>query len=51
VDNFKESLNGLYDKALGTFMFSYLEENIEILQPYFMEEYGVDLKQKLKETE
>ncbi len=50
LEYFKNSLNGTYDKALGKYQFDRVRSNLNIMQPYFQEKFGIDLEKKLNET-
>jgi predicted alpha/beta-fold hydrolase len=48
VRYFEKSLFGIYNRAMGKYQFDYLRANIDLLQPHFKKEYGIDLAYELE---
>lgn len=51
IDYFANSLGGIYNRAMGSYQWDYLKVNLDLLGPHFQKEYGIDLAQKLEDTE
>ena len=43
AEYFRDSLGGIYNRAMGSYQFDYLRANLDLLQPHFEKEYGIDL--------
>ena len=41
----------IYNSAMGKYMFDFVQNNIEVLQPHFEKELGIDLSKQIEETE
>ena len=48
VEFFRTSLNSTYNKAMGKKQFKYLSENLDLLAPFFREEFDIDLAHELQ---
>ena len=51
IDYFANSLGGIYNRSMGKYQWNYLKQNMDILGPHFMSQYGIDLAKQLEETE
>lgn len=48
LEYFEGSLGGMYNRAMGRYMFDFVMNNIEVLQPHFEKEYGVNLSYEIE---
>lgn len=48
VEHFEQSGFGIYNEYMGKYQFDYLKNNIDLLQPHFLSEYGMDLASELE---
>ena len=41
----------IYNRAMGSYMFDFVKDNIEVLQPHFEKELDIDLSKQIEELE